>query len=168
MRIAVPQAVSVHSECSVASDHLQAIYGPDGCENKILRIEAQELTVRKIVFEDMAKNELESTACEARHALWELQRQARAAVCRALRDSSENHELMMVQELHGFQERHGGQLHENERRIAQMIAFENQKVVRLQRFFLLRKKMFSFSKVKARETSSGAGYAQSCRLKTRS
>ena len=48
-----------------------------------------------------------------------------------------------------------------------MIAFENQKVVRLQRFFLLRKKMFSFSKVKTRETSSGAGYAQSCRLKTR-
>ena len=135
MRIAVPQAVSVHSECSVASDHLQAIYGPDGCENKILRIEAQELTVRKRIFEDMAKNALESIECEARHALWELQRQARAAVCRALRDSSENHELMMVQDFQGLHERHDGQLHENERRIAQMIAFENQNVERLQRFF---------------------------------
>ena len=47
-------------------------------------------------------------------AVREHQRQAREAVNQALRESSDNYEVMMMQEFQGIQNRYEGRLEENE------------------------------------------------------
>ena len=90
----------------------EAINGPGGYEHVLLRMEAQEIAERHKISEEMARAELESMQREARHAFFrqnhqfqEHQRHAREAFCRAVRESSENYEFMMVQELQSLQER---------------------------------------------------------------
>ena len=57
-------------------------------------------------------------------AVREYQRQARDAVSQAVQESSENHEVMIMQEIQGIQNRSEEQMEENERRLAQMIGSE--------------------------------------------
>ena len=49
------------------------------------------------------------------------QRQARESVNQALRESSENYEVMMMQELQSVSNRYEGRMGEHERRVAQVI-----------------------------------------------
>ena len=84
-----------------------ALYGPGGYVNITLRMESQELSIRNRISEDMARSELEVMERDARCALFfqdqqfkiavrQYQRQLRDAVNQAVRESSENYEVMMI------------------------------------------------------------------------
>ena len=112
-----------------------AAYGPREYENIFLRIESQELSIRRIMSEEVARSELEQMERDARYALFgqhhelqiavrEYQRQAIQAVSQAVHELSESYEAMMMQEFQGIQDRYEGRMEENERRVAQVIGSE--------------------------------------------
>ena len=121
-----PLALQVES-ASRKEPNADALYGPGGKENMILRMESQD-----IISVEMARSELEPLERDARYALSyqdqplkiavrEYERQARDAVSQAVRESSESYEVMMMQEIQGVLNRYEGRMEENERRVAQVI-----------------------------------------------
>ena len=64
------------------------------------------------------------------------QRQARDAVNQAVKESSENYDVMM-QDLQGIQNRYEGRMEEHERRVAQVIGSEARDALRGQRSHML-------------------------------
>ena len=109
--------------------------------NAICRTDAQKLCVKHGICEETARDKLESTEREARHALFyqdhqfraaveEHQRHARDVLCRAVNGSSKNYELMIVQERRSLQDRYEGQIEDNERRVQQLVASEAQEALR--------------------------------------
>ena len=69
----------------------EALLGPGGCDDVILRMEAQELRGWHRMSEEMARSELESMEREARRSLFyqahQLRRQGREALSRTARES---------------------------------------------------------------------------------
>ena len=89
----------------------------------------------------MARSERETMERDARFALfhndqkfkiavWEHQRQAREAANQAVRESSENCDVVMMLEIQGTQNRYEGQQQENERRVEQVIGSEARDALR--------------------------------------
>ena len=83
----------------------EALRGPGGYENIILRAESQELSIRNRISEEMAHSEVEALERDVRHtflyqdpqfklAVREYPRQARDAVNQAVGESPENYEIM--------------------------------------------------------------------------
>ena len=106
MEITIPMQVELASRREPVAD---ALYGLGGYENMILGMESQELSIRSRISEEMARSELEAMERDARCAFFYrdqqfeiavrgYQRQARDAVCQATTESSDNYEIMMMQE----------------------------------------------------------------------
>ena len=100
------------------------------------------------ISEKMARSEFEAMERDARYALFyqdqqfkiavrRFQRQARDAVNQAVRESSENYVVMMMQEFQGNQYRYEGRMEENERRVTQVIGSEARDALRGQRSQML-------------------------------
>ena len=103
-----------------------AAYGPRGYENISLTMESQELSIRRIMSEEVAGSELEQMERdhEFQIAVREYQRRAIDAFSQAVHQLSESYEAMMMQEFQGIQDRYEGRMEENERRVAQVIGSE--------------------------------------------
>ena len=93
---------------------------------------SQELNIRNRFPEDVACSDLEEMVRDDRYellyqdqqfkiAVREYQRQERDAFNQAVTESSENFEVMVMQEFQGIQNRYEGRMEENERRVAQVI-----------------------------------------------
>ena len=85
-----------------------------------LRMEVRELNTRNRMSEEMARSEHEAMEKDARCALFhqkkhfqsavrEYQRQATDAANRAVQESSESCEVLMIQEIQGVQNRYEGE-----------------------------------------------------------
>ena len=91
-----------------------ALCGPGGCENIIPTKESLELSIRNRISEELTRSELGAMERDARLALFyqdqqnriavhEHHRQARGAVNQAVRESSENYKVVMMQKFPGIQ-----------------------------------------------------------------
>ena len=131
------------------------IYGPGGYEHVIWRIEGQEVCFGDRICGEMARSEIESlekgrhALCHKNHQLRDAvedhQRQAREALSQAVRESSENCESMMVQEIQNLQDQQEGQMEDCERRVTHLIASEAQEPLRRQRNLMRLKQQTLFS-----------------------
>ena len=112
------------------------------------RMESQELSIRRIMSEEVARSELAQMERDARYALYgqhhefqfavrQYQRHAIDAVSQAVHALSECYEAMMMQEFQGIQDRCEGRMEENERRVAQVIGSEAREGLRVQRNHML-------------------------------
>ena len=85
----------------------------------MLRMESQELGIRKRISEEVARSELETMERDARFALfccnqkfkiavWEHQRQAREAVSQAVQESFNSYDVVIMLDIQGLQDRYEG------------------------------------------------------------
>ena len=103
---------------------------------------------QKIIQKEVARSELEAIEGDAREALCyqdrqfritvrEYQRQSGNVVNQAVRESSENETVTMIQEFQGFQNRYAGRIEEHGRRVAQVIGSAARDAPRGQRSHIL-------------------------------
>ena len=122
-------------------------------------MESQELSIRNRISEDVARSELGGLSfCvilqdqRFKIAVPEYQRQARDAVIQAVKESSENYEVMMMQEFQGIQHRYEGRMKENERRVAPVIGSEARDALRGQKTICFMNNQFFFTQEKEKNS----------------